>query len=127
VTDDGVRAALAPDGTTLLLTTSDGATSVQRGDDPPRPVASIGAGDRVVGWSRDSTAVYLQRGLDVPVRIERVALASGDRTVVKTIAPEGIGLPATVIVADWIDDGRAYAYNYSSAPSVLFVVTGARP
>ena len=127
LTDEGVRAALGPDGTTLLLTAADGTASVQRGADPPRPVASMGAGDRVVGWSRDASAVYLQRGLDVPVRVERVTLATGDRAVVKTIAPEGIGLPATAIVADWVDDGRWYAYNYSSSPSVLFVVTGARP
>ena len=44
-----------------------------------------------------------------------------------TLAPEGVGDPATVIVADWFDDGRAYAYNYTSAPSVLFVVTGVQP
>jgi Tol biopolymer transport system component len=127
VTDEGVRAALAPDGITLLLTAADGTASVQRGADPPRRVASIATGDRVVGWSRDSAAVYLQRDLDVPVRVERVTLATGDRAVVKTIVPDGLGLPATVIVADWIDDGRAYVYNYSSAPSVLFVVSGARP
>ena len=27
----------------------------------------LGAGDRVVGWSRDSTAVFVQRGFEVPV------------------------------------------------------------
>jgi Tol biopolymer transport system component len=128
VTDEGVRAALAPDGSTLLLTTNDGATRIATlGQPQSRPVTSIGAGDRLVGWSRDSTAAYVQRGFEVPVRIERVTLATDQRALVKTIAPEGVGDPATVIVADWVDDGRAYAYNYSTAPSVLFVVTGAQP
>ena len=128
VTDEGVQAALAPDGTTLLLTTNDGASRLATiGQPQSRPVTSLGAGDRLVGWSRDSSAVYVQRGFEVPVRIERVTLATDHRSLVKTLAPEGIGDPATVIVADWADDGRAYAYNYSSAPSVLFVVTGAQP
>ena len=79
-----------------------------------------------MGWSRDSAAVYVQRGIEVPVRIERVDLATGERTLVRTLAPEGVAEPASVSVADWIDDGRAYAYNYTSVPSVLFVVSGVR-
>ena len=66
-------------------------------------------------------------GFEVPVEIARVDLTTGARVAAGSIAPEGIGAPATVLVADWQDDGRAYAYNYTSVPSVLFVVTGARP
>jgi hypothetical protein len=80
-----------------------------------------------VGWSRDSAAVFVQRGFEVPVEIARVDLTTGARTTAGSIAPEGISAPATVLVADWIDEGSAYAYNYTSVPSVLFVVTGARP
>jgi hypothetical protein len=128
VTDEGVQAALAPNGTTLLLTTNDGVTRLASiGQAQSRPVTALGAGDRLVGWSRDSTAVYVQRGFEVPVRIERVTLATDQRALVKTLAPEGIGDPASIFVADWVDDGRAYAYNYTTVPSVLFVVTGAQP
>ena len=128
VTDEGVRVALAPDGATMLLTAQDGTVRVASiGQSASRPLASLQAADRVVGWSRDSTAVYVQRGLEMPVRVERVNLATGERTLARTIAPEGVADPATVLVADWSDDGRAYAYNYTSVPSVLFVVTGARP
>ncbi len=128
VTDEGVAAALAPDGTTVLLTTGDGATRVATlGQPQSRTLTSFAAGDHLIGWSRDSRAVYLQRGFEVPVRVERVALATDQRTLAMTIAPEGVADPATVTVVDWVDDGRAYAYNYSTTPSVLFVVTGARP
>jgi dipeptidyl aminopeptidase/acylaminoacyl peptidase len=128
VTDEGVGAALAPDGATLLLAKQDGTVHVASlGQPGSRSIASLQAADHVVGWSRDSTAVYVQRGIEVPVRIERVDLASGHRTLAKTLAPEGVADPASVSVADWIDDGRAYAYNYTSVPSVLFVVTGVRP
>ena len=128
LTADGVRASLAPDGLTLLLTMADGSAEAGRiGAPATRAVPAVEAGDRVVGWSLDSTAVFVQRGFEVPVEIARVDLATGARTTAGSIVPEGIGAPASVLVADWIDEGRAYAYNYTSVPSVLFVVTGARP
>jgi hypothetical protein len=123
-----VRASLAPDGLTMLLTMADGRAQAARiGDTATRVVTAIDAGDRVVGWSRDSTAVFVQRGFEVPVEIARVDLTTGARVAAGSIVPEGIGTPASVLVADWQDEGRAYAYNYTSVPSVLFVVTGARP
>ncbi len=128
VTGEGVRATLAPDGTTLLLTMSDGTTrvgSLQAA--ASRPVAALRAPDRLVGWSSDSTAVYVQRGFEVPVAIERIDLASGARTLAATIAPDGVAHPASVFVADWVNEGRWYAYNYTTVPSVLFQVTGIRP
>ncbi|MBL8137570.1 MAG: protein kinase [Acidobacteria bacterium] len=128
ITEDGVRASLAPDGVTLLLTMADGSARAGRlGDTATRVVPAIEGGDRVVGWSRDSAAVFVQHGFEVPVEIARVDLATGARTTAGSIAPEGIGAPASVLVADWLDEGRAYAYNYTSVPSVLFVVNGARP
>ena len=128
VTDEGVRAVLGPDGATLVLTMPDGSVRVASlGQPASRPIASLQAADRVLGWSRDSGAVYVQRGLEMPIRVERVDLTAGERTLVRTIAPAGVADPATVLVADWSDDGRAYAYNYTSSPSVLFVVSGVKP
>jgi dipeptidyl aminopeptidase/acylaminoacyl peptidase len=128
VTAEGVRASLAPDGVTVLLTMADGRVEAGRlGGSATRVVAAMSSGDRVVGWSRDSAAVFVQRGFEVPVEIARVDLTTGARTTAGSIAPEGVSAPATVLVADWIDEGSAYAYNYTSVPSVLFVVTGARP
>ena len=128
VTEEGVHALLAPDGQTLLLTARDGTARLGRlGDSATQPVAALAPDDRVVGWSRDGASVFVQRGFEVPVRVERVHLASGQRSLVKTLMPEGVREPASVFVADWIDEGRWYVYNYTSVPSVLFVVSGARP
>ena len=97
------------------------------GETASAPVPALTAADRVVGWSRDSTAVFVQREYETPVRIDRVHLATGERTVAHTLATAPLGEPASVLVADWIDEGRAYAYNYSVSPSVLFLVSGLRP
>jgi len=126
LTPEGVLATLAPDGRTLLLALADGRfqlSSIEGG--PPRPVEGLRPSDRQVGWSRDSQAVYVQPGLQVPATVERVELATGRRSVVRQLAPEGLGALAAIYVTDWIDDGRWYAYNYTSLPSTLFVVSGA--
>jgi dipeptidyl aminopeptidase/acylaminoacyl peptidase len=128
VTEEGVHALLAPDGQTLLLTARDGTARLGRlGVATTTPVPALTLDDRVVGWSRDGASVFVQRGFEVPARVERVHLASGQRSIAKTILPEGIREPASVFLADWIDEGRWYVYNYTSVPSVLFVVTGAGP
>ncbi len=126
VTAEGVMGALAPDGRTLLLTLADGTFQTAAiGGGAARPVPGLRKGDRLAGWSRDSQAVYVQAGFDVPARVERVDLAGSTRAVVREVAPQGVGGLASIDVTDWVDDGRYYAYNYTTVPSTLFVVTGA--
>lgn len=128
VAEEGVLAELAPDGVTLLLTGGDHAVRRARlGETASAPVPALTAADRVVGWSRDSTVVFVQPEYETPVRIDRVHLATGERRVAHTLSTAQLGEPASVLVADWIDEGRAYAYNYSVSPSVLFLVSGLRP
>lgn len=126
VTAEGVLGSIGPDGRTLLLTLADGAIHVSAiGSRETRPVGALGKVDRVVGWRRDSQAVYVQHGFDVPARIEQVDLTTGVRSVVRQLTPDGVGALATVHVMDWVDEGRWYAYNYTTVPSTLFVVSGA--
>jgi hypothetical protein len=126
VTPEGVLATLAPDGRTLLLTLTAGAFQLSSIEgEKPRPVEGLSTGDQHIAWSRDSRAVYVQQGHGVPAVVERVELATGKRSVVRQLAPPGPGAVAWVSVVDWVDDGRFYAYNYTSVPSTLFVVTGA--
>jgi hypothetical protein len=129
VTPEGVLASIAPDGRTLLLTRRDGSFSLSSVDGAGRsqPVGWFQPIDRRIAWSRDSRSVYVQRGLEVPAIVERVDLASGARTVVGRLSPEGMSGLAMIYVMAWADDGRWYAYNYTSIPSTLFVVSGAVP
>ena len=91
----------------------------------PRPVHGLQPSDRQIAWSRDSQAVYVQQGFQAPANVERVALATGVRSIVRQLQPEGVGAIAALYVMDWVDDGRWYAYYYTSLPSTLFVVSGA--
>jgi len=68
--------------------------------------------------------VYVQQGVESPARVERIDLATGQRSVVRQLTPGGLGAVAEVFVTDWVDDGGWYAYNYTSLPSTMFVVSG---
>jgi dipeptidyl aminopeptidase/acylaminoacyl peptidase len=124
ITPEGVLATLAPDGRTLLLTVQNGSRQVSSIDGGlPRPVTALRPEDRPIAWSRDNQSVYVQRGLEVPAIVDRVGLTTGTRAVVRQLMPEGIGAIASISVTDWVDDGRWYAYNYTSLTSTLFLVT----
>jgi eukaryotic-like serine/threonine-protein kinase len=126
VTPEGVLATLAPDGTTLLLAMPDGAFALSSVDGGrTRSALGLRPGDRQIAWSRDGRAVYVQRNFQAPANVERVTLATGERSVVRTLAPEGVGTVTALYAMDWVDDGRWYAYYYTSLPSTLFVVHGA--
>jgi dipeptidyl aminopeptidase/acylaminoacyl peptidase len=121
---EGVVANVAPDGTTMLLALPDGRYQLSTIDGgTPRPVAGLQSADRIIAWSRDSQAIYVQSGIHVPAQVERVVLATGARTVVRQLTPSGVGTVASLYVADWVDDGRWYAYRFTSLPSTLFVVS----
>jgi hypothetical protein len=125
LTAEGVVANLAPDGTTLLLALTDGRHQLSTTDGgAPRPAAGLRPGDRLIAWSRDSQAVYVQSGIQVPAQVERVVLATGARTFVRQLAPSGVGTVTSLYVADWVDDGRWYAYRFTSLPLDAFVVSG---
>ena len=126
LTPEGVLGTLGPDGTTLLLRMADGGfqlSSIDGGQ--TRPVHGLQPSDRQIAWSRDSQAVYVQQGFQAPANVERVALGTGVRSIVRQLQPEGVGAIAALYVMDWVDDGRWYAYYYTSLPSTLFVVSGA--
>lgn len=126
LTDEGVTGTVAPDGKTLLLLLADGSRQTSSLDAAtPRSVTGLRPGDRVLAWSRDSRAVFVQQGYEAPARIERVDLTSGARSLVREVMPQGVGALALLVVTDWVDEGRWYAYNYTAVPSTLFIVSGA--
>jgi hypothetical protein len=126
VTPEGILATLAPDGRTLLLTNPDGSfalSSVEGG--ATRAALGLRPGDRAIAWSRDSDAVYVQRGFQLPASVERVSLTTGARAIVRTLAPDGVSPITALYVMDWVADGASYAYYFTSLPSTLFVVRDA--
>ena len=95
-----------------------------------RPAPGLKADDdpvRVVGWSADATAIFIQTGTDVPARIDRIEIVTGRRTLLREIGPADqagfyILTPQTVS-----QEGAQYAYRYWRRLSTLYVVSPSRP
>jgi len=128
VTPDDVEGALiAPDGETLLLQKTSGAKEIfVIGGSASRPARGVTTTDVAKAWSRDGRSVFVQAGITVPARIERIDIATGARTLVRELAPPDRAGLYSVVVDQWVDDGRAHVYEYSFDLSTLFVVTGVK-
>lgn len=84
----------------------------------------MGEVQAVLGWRQHSRSLYVQPGTEstdsIPVSI--VDIASGKRSVWKTIHPSQPVLEIHDLHVT--PDGRAYAYNYVTAQSDLYVARG---
>jgi dipeptidyl aminopeptidase/acylaminoacyl peptidase len=128
VTPDGVFGLLSPAGDRILA--RDAATDWWLYPiDGGGPVAAPGLrpSDQVAAWGPDATSVYVYHLGDVPMRLERVDLATGERTPSITIGPEGeAGVVAVQIFDRVLDPRRRIAYTFQRRLSTLFLVEEVR-
>ena len=75
-----------------------------------------------VGGSRQPNSVFAAPA-DVPLRIYRVDVLTGQRTLVKTLTLPDISGITELTINDWSDDGP-YSYSFTRELSQLFVVSG---
>ncbi len=107
--------APAPAGGWLVYPTSAG---------PAKPVQGIAPTETAIGWRQDNRSVYVipndESSDSIPVSI--VELESGKRAPWKTIHPA----QPVIEIHDLhvTPDGQAYAYNYVTAQSDLYVAHG---
>jgi hypothetical protein len=87
-------------------------------------VKGVARGEAVIGWRQDSRSVYVvpdgEATDSIPVSI--VEIATGKRAVWKAIHPAQPVLEIHDLHVT--PDGQAYAYNYVSAQSDLYVARG---
>jgi hypothetical protein len=72
--------------------------------------------------SNDGRALFVTQGPQVPVRVERIDLVTGARTLLREVAPEDrAGLLAVSLDGpSFRADGSRYAYFYVRLLSTLF-------
>jgi serine/threonine protein kinase len=126
VTPENVLNGLpAPNGRTIAITTTTRDRQVMEvGGGQPRAVPGYQRQDRLVGWSGDSRALFVQAGNGLPAPLDRIGLASGTRTRVRDVMPpDRLGI-MQVHVAAVSHDGQAYSYMYWRQTSKAIVVNG---
>jgi len=128
VTPEGTRDGWpSPDGRLVLARGSEGKYflfPIAGGE--PRPVPGLAEADVVAQWSADGRSVLVYRRAEIPCRLERVFLDTGQRKLFKELVPTDRAGLLSVRGVFVTDDLRAYAYTAYHQVSSLFV-SEARP
>jgi Tol biopolymer transport system component len=115
-TPDGARLAVrSPDGTLVLMPASGG---------EPTPIAGAEPGDVPVRFSSDGRALFVSRGLDIPLTLYRVDIAAKRREPWRTLLPADLAGVQAVGPVRLTEDGKGYAYNSAQFLSSLYVLSG---
>ena len=134
---DGKPRAVTPEGTTRGIPSPDGRMILVRasgsglvlypsaGGDG-RAVPGTTPDDEPIRWSPDGSSILVFREGEIPLRVERLTLPGGRRSLVRTLAPAdptgviGIGNPFLS------SNEKSYAYRFTRTISHLFLVEGAQ-
>ncbi len=88
------------------------------------PVPGIAAGERIAGWSADSGSLFVYRLYPVPIKIDRVQIATGRRELMATMPT------ATAAVSGlrrlFVTPGGAVFYSYARDRSSLYTISGVK-
>jgi eukaryotic-like serine/threonine-protein kinase len=131
--------SVSPDGTTVLVRRGGGTARslassasidakfelypIAGGE--PTFVTGLKSDDVVIRWEKDGHSVVVSNGL-LPTRVERVDLRSGQRDLIRTIAPTDVPGALNTGGLTIGDDPNVYAYYINQELSRLFLITGAR-
>jgi hypothetical protein len=94
---------------------------------PPRKGPAIEPGAFPVRFSHDGKAVFVasaRAGRTSPLRLHRVALATGASTLLHEIRPAELAGVWNLYPASVTSDGRGYAYTYCQFFHNLFLAEG---
>ena len=133
--EGGKPVPITPQGTTGGLVSSDGQYILRAGDAGVVAVYPIAGGSRrtipnleigffPLQWSDDDLSVYGYQTGQVPAKVYKVNVATGNKTLVQELQPEtrvGVVTIAPVVVTR---DGSRAAYSYNQVFSVLYVISG---
>jgi len=127
LTPEGVYATLpSPDGKYVAgVNTADHKQMLFPVDGGPvRPVPGMDDSYILAQWSTDSQGLYAYRAGEVPMKIERVDIASGKMSLVRELVPADRA--GVVSIAPVVTNGDAseFAYSYYQTLSVLYVISG---
>ena len=117
--------ALSPDGQSVAAVGPDEKGylfPVAKGD--PKLIPGLTAGEAPVAWSADGRSLFIYHGGELPAKIFRLDISSGNRTLWKQLMPPdpaGVEYVGPILPSP---DGTAYAYGYRRLLSDLYLVEG---
>jgi hypothetical protein len=115
--------ALSPDGKWIAGKGSDDrVVAYPLAGGEPRPIPGVAAGEEPVQWSADGSSLFLARFGELPLRIDRLDLATGRRERWKELLPADRAGLIRIRSISIARDGKSYAYSYDRVLSSDLVV-----
>ena len=113
--DAQVVAGIGPDQKGYLYTVTGG---------EPRPIPGLASGEEPISWSADGRSLYIYRPGELPAKVYRLEVATGQRTLLKQLMPSepaGVNHIGPIVLTP---DGKTYVYGYHRTLSDLYLVEG---
>jgi Tol biopolymer transport system component len=130
ITPEGVSFvfhAVSPDGKSIVATGTDRRIDlypVEPGE--PRPLPGSEPEDIPLRWTPDGSSIFVYRPSAPPLRVEKLDVKTGRRTLWKEIRPpdpSGVEQVGPIQIAP---DEKSYVYSYRRVLGELYLVTGIR-
>ena len=131
VSPDGVTVynwrPLAPDGRRAVALSADGIPSIypiEGGE--PHALRGATREDVPIRWTRDGRGVYVQRGPNLPPRVDVIDVATGVRRLFKELPlvdPAGAVIVGPIVLSA---DGESYVFSYRRMLDELMLASGVR-
>ena len=126
VTPEGIYATLpSPDGKFLAGETPDYKLDLFPLDGgPAHHIPDVEPGYVLAQWSADSKALYVYRTGEVPLKVQRLDIATGKMKPVRELVPVDLGGVVSIAPVITNLDASEFAYSYYQTLSVLYVISG---
>lgn len=125
LTPEGATGGLiSPDGKSIIANNGLTAAQYSIGGGSARPIPGLEPGFVPLQWSEDASAVYGYRPGQVPTKVYKVNLVTGEKTFIQDLQPKttvGVVSIAPIVVSR---DISRFAYSYYEVLSVLYVISG---
>jgi serine/threonine protein kinase len=125
VTPDGVTGGLvSPDERYIIANNNSVPTIYSIAGGPSRTIPGLEPGSIPIQWSEDGSAIYGFNPGEIPTKVYKIDIATGQKTFVQDLQPETTAGLVEIhpIVAN--RDVSQFAYSYYQVLSVLYVVSG---
>jgi hypothetical protein len=90
----------------------------------PRQVPGFEPGDVVIRWSGDGNGLFVFKRNELPARVDRLEIATGERTPWHELMPADPAGVTRISSVQMTPDGHTYAYNVARQLSDLYLIRG---
>ena len=118
---------ISPDGRQMVAIDQGGRLWLHAvsGDEEPRPIDGLEAGDMPIRWTTDGQSFFVRNG-DLPTVVYRFHLSDRRKERVAALSPSDLAGVRRLATVRTTPDGRFFLYTYSQTLGDLFLLTNLR-